>query len=574
MRLTSLLLPKVFILALMWGCLLPGVAQGETKGETKGEEVVVCEPDCTDKQCGDDGCGGVCGVCPPYQMCQAGVCSFNGGCEPLVIPGCGNCTCEACTCALDPYCCTGKWDALCVARCNTQCGGCGTIPECGDGECEGGESCSTCVSDCGKCPPNCGTISSVGCCAETTLLVCQGGALKIANCLSDDVDSCGWDPVEQSYACGGEGADPTGTHPLLCSSPPTEDVVAEIVLPEACNGLSYVGCCDGSKLHWCDVVGLHSLDCGANPAPYNQCGWNLTKGYYDCGGDGADPSGAASPFCPALQTDVVSADASPECKVGTLVAQDCASVPWEGCCDGAGALYFCEAGSLLCKLDCAGLVYPSNTCGWHAGQPGYYDCGGEGGDPSGEFAYGCPQTEVPVDVVSQDLAPAKCLGIPTGGCCEGAVLQWCENGVVRDFDCGDLAPDPVFGDYLYCGSNPATGAADCLKKPDPSPPACVVENPEVPVEQSPEVAGEVSPELVGQPEHLVAESVATEIRNETVAPDNIGPVIPAEAVVEPDPVSGKDGCAAGPRPVPVGGWLLMAAVALLALAAARKREAS
>jgi len=40
----------------------------------------LCEPDCTDKPCGDsDGCGGICltGVCPPDQTCSGGQCILN-----------------------------------------------------------------------------------------------------------------------------------------------------------------------------------------------------------------------------------------------------------------------------------------------------------------------------------------------------------------------------------------------------------------------------------------------------------------------------------------------------------------
>ena len=34
-----------------------------------------CEPDCEDKECGADGCGGICGTCYPGLECQEGMCS-------------------------------------------------------------------------------------------------------------------------------------------------------------------------------------------------------------------------------------------------------------------------------------------------------------------------------------------------------------------------------------------------------------------------------------------------------------------------------------------------------------------
>ena len=43
---------------------------------------IPCIPDCTDKECGDDGCGGVCGQCPPDALCVAGACSSDPVCVP------------------------------------------------------------------------------------------------------------------------------------------------------------------------------------------------------------------------------------------------------------------------------------------------------------------------------------------------------------------------------------------------------------------------------------------------------------------------------------------------------------
>ena len=33
-----------------------------------------CEPDCHERNCGDDGCGGVCGLCPDAYLCEGGWC--------------------------------------------------------------------------------------------------------------------------------------------------------------------------------------------------------------------------------------------------------------------------------------------------------------------------------------------------------------------------------------------------------------------------------------------------------------------------------------------------------------------
>ena len=39
----------------------------------------VCQPSCSGKQCGDDGCGGVCGSCMAGQLCQANACAALTG---------------------------------------------------------------------------------------------------------------------------------------------------------------------------------------------------------------------------------------------------------------------------------------------------------------------------------------------------------------------------------------------------------------------------------------------------------------------------------------------------------------
>jgi hypothetical protein len=43
-------------------------------GGTKVGFGVCCTPNCTDKECGDDGCGGTCGTCSTLATCQSGTC--------------------------------------------------------------------------------------------------------------------------------------------------------------------------------------------------------------------------------------------------------------------------------------------------------------------------------------------------------------------------------------------------------------------------------------------------------------------------------------------------------------------
>ena len=48
--------------------------------------------------------------------------------------------------------------------------------------------------------------------------------------------------------------------------------------------LGYEGCCDNNALVWCENGKIDKVDCMQNPV----CGWQASKGYYDCGSDMAD----------------------------------------------------------------------------------------------------------------------------------------------------------------------------------------------------------------------------------------------------------------------------------------------
>lgn len=83
-----------------------------------------CQPDCADKICGDDGCGGLCGQCGLYSACVQGKCLCEFNCA-------GNC------CAPDAKCVNGQ---CCTPDCtNTQCGTDGCNGSCG--ACQAGLLC-------------------------------------------------------------------------------------------------------------------------------------------------------------------------------------------------------------------------------------------------------------------------------------------------------------------------------------------------------------------------------------------------------------------------------------------------
>ena len=57
--------------------------------ETQAE---VCQPDCAGKECGDNGCKGICGICPDFGVCELGDC-LDGECVVLLLDDC--CTTDA-----------------------------------------------------------------------------------------------------------------------------------------------------------------------------------------------------------------------------------------------------------------------------------------------------------------------------------------------------------------------------------------------------------------------------------------------------------------------------------------------
>lgn len=141
------------------------------------QQCMGCEADCAGRQCGTDGCGGTCGVCPESTLCNAaGLCApyacGDGQCTAPVEQcascpqDCGACRTDCCipndshgcidplamfsVCLQNPLCCSDTWGAECVSTLESlRPGYC-----CGNGFCSHGETCSSCTQDCGPCQPS------------------------------------------------------------------------------------------------------------------------------------------------------------------------------------------------------------------------------------------------------------------------------------------------------------------------------------------------------------------------------------------------------------------------------------
>lgn len=96
-------------------------------------------------------------------------------------------------------------------------------------------------------------------------------------------------------------------------------------------------CNDGNSC----VTGLECVDgvcelldeaAETGDTPPSACGWNRGAQWYDCGFVGSDPSGEFPRLCPA----------------GLAAGTPCPpALPFEGCCDGDGNVWYCDEGRVI-----------------------------------------------------------------------------------------------------------------------------------------------------------------------------------------------------------------------------------
>ncbi len=166
---------RIIALSFLVGCVPPGGGGSDDSttrprandGGTRDVSVAMCTPDCGARSCGDDGCGGNCGLCEGTLLCaldgqcvapsadcgngmcgegedcatcpdDCGQCCGNGTCD--VGEHCGNC--PDCECAVALRC--DPVARMCVEACQAECGArvCGS-DGCGGfcGVCEGEQQC-------------------------------------------------------------------------------------------------------------------------------------------------------------------------------------------------------------------------------------------------------------------------------------------------------------------------------------------------------------------------------------------------------------------------------------------------
>jgi hypothetical protein len=365
-----------------------------------------CTKNCSQKECGSDGCGGTCGECPDDKFCNwdgnctesdCGDVSYEGCCDTGgTLQYCENNKLKQIECEKEgmPYCGWNKdkeyydcdTDGLedpsgdspypCVTPCTPVCEG----KDCGPDGC--GKSCGECgqgtVCIEGKCVESqCGDIKSEGCCTEDgKLKYCtKQGSVEIIDCVELGYPFCGWNTEFKYYDCDTDGTgDPDNGFLYACTFPCGANCVDKQCGPDGCGGscgkckdteicsplgecvegecgqLGGTGCCDGEVLKYCEKGQIIAADC--KDAELLHCGWNKDMKAYTCGMEAKeDPSSVNKITCPAAPVEgsdtAVSDDQGKDAAQSETVSEE---VPDSGEKKGSGGCALSIPGSDLAMV--------------------------------------------------------------------------------------------------------------------------------------------------------------------------------------------------------------------------------
>ena len=303
---------------------------------TPVEEIApdICQPQCEGLLCGDDGCGGECGVCEGAQgECIDGACLCQPSCDGISCgdDGCGG-TCGICD-GLQMACV----DGACVCQ-----------PECGDKEC-GSDGCN---GSCGKCEGLQDQCVDGAC-------VCQP-ACKDKNCGADGCNgTCGTCEGLQDECLEGVCTCVPACEGMECGDDGCGAVCGTCADGDVCfTGSCCTPQCDGFE---CGDDGCGDL-CGECLGPQDVCQEGLCVCIPDCegkncGSDGCDGS------CGDCGVDDVCFDGT--CCTPDCLDKLCGSDTCGGFCgnaalvtEGCAAFEMCVAEDFLCEN------FPApDTCG-------------------------------------------------------------------------------------------------------------------------------------------------------------------------------------------------------------------
>jgi hypothetical protein len=226
----------------MWDGLCVDEAIDMCKAKCSGG----CKPNCLNKECGSDGCGGSCGTCPAGSTCNAG-----GICEQTCKPNCLNKECGS-------------------DGCGGSCGLCGAGEACKSGACIPSLSCEEMLYCLWSCPPNDEACSSA--CWTIASPAAKQQWYAVMGCIGE---FCGDPPEDQCWQEAVQG--PCKEEWYACQEC-TADCVGKQCGDDGCGGTC--GQCPGG--YACDPFG----SCLCQP----QCAGKV------CGNDGC---GGSCGTCPA-----------------------------------------------------------------------------------------------------------------------------------------------------------------------------------------------------------------------------------------------------------------------------------
>ncbi len=324
------------------------MSDGSSPPADAGAETA-CAPDCSGKECGPDGCNGLCGTCEDGQYCEAGGCYWLM-CSPGGDPWCDGDKLMACSdegwhkyveedCSLTGQVCFEG--ACCAPTCQDEDG---ITFECGDAGCGG---------SCGDCP------SAPEWLSEDNLCVC------VPDCWGKD---CG--PNGCGGTCG--QCEPYGTCCggvcLACFCTCCNDVCCddgefcvdgECGCPEDCTGYP----CDGDFTGGCcDPCGL-DLECGEGTCLPIVCEPDCTD--KECGDDGCGGDCGPCPEGEECDEGECEVPCTPDCQGKECGDEDgCGSICL--CGDAGGTCWPC-ATSDDCQegFQCYGGGWGGSRCHLH-----------------------------------------------------------------------------------------------------------------------------------------------------------------------------------------------------------------
>jgi hypothetical protein len=364
--------------------------------------------------------------------------------------GCIEPTCCQEVCAVDPFCCATRWDALCASRAQANCGVCGV---------------------------GCGNPSAGNCCAPKTTPACADAPCCTIVCAQDPF-CC---DVQWDQFCAAAAEKTCGA----CANPCGDPDAGDCCVPQQGPGCNNADCCEGvcaGDPFCCDtqwdavcaqtaqlVCGVCGIGCG-DPAAGSCCEAHPTPA-------------CADPACcvPVCATDSFCCDVEWDAKCAALAVEFCGAcgdqcgspitgaccVPHDGpaCDDASCCATVCAADGFCCEVEwdefCAGAAQKAcGVCGIGCGDPATGSCCTARTTPSCSDALCCEA------ICSLD-----------GFCCEAEWDQVCADAAaILCGDCDGACGGPAGGDCCAPHATPGCSDDRCCLSICVVDPVCCIES--------------------------------------------------------------------------------------------------